>query len=63
MYSYLLLRSYVHELKALCDPREGDALCLFQPDLSQAVSLILPEAWYGFKELLKISYRKDFQKL
>ena len=62
MYSYLLLRSYVHELKALCDPLEGD-LCLFQPDLSQAVSFILPEAWYGFKEQLKISYRKDFQKL
>ena len=55
-------RSYVHELKALCDPHvamEDGGKCLFQPDINDAYRLILPEAWYGFKELLKISYLKD----
>ena len=55
-------RSYVHELKALCDPREAGedgGKCLFQPDIKDAVRLILPEAWYGFKELLKIAHKKD----
>ena len=55
-------RSYVHELKALCDPLQAmkdGGKCLFQPDINDAYRLILPEAWYGFKELLKISHLKD----
>ena len=55
-------RSYVHELKALCEPQEAmedGGKCLFQPDINDAYRLILPEAWYGFKELLKISHLKD----
>jgi len=55
-------RSYVHELKALCDhyeAMEDEGKCLFQPSITDAHRLILPEAWYGFKELLKISHHKD----
>merc|ERR1712244_6629 len=55
-------RSYLHELKALCDPQEAiedEGKCLFQPDINDAYSSILPETWYGFKELLKISHEKD----
>lgn len=59
-------RSFVHELKALCEPqeaREDGGKCLFQPDIKDAVRLILPEAWYGFKELVKISHQKDCQDI
>jgi len=55
-------RSYVHELKALCDhfeAMEDEGKCLFQPSIADAHRLILPEAWYGFKELLKISHKRD----
>jgi len=55
-------RSYLHELKALCDPQEAvedEGKCLFQPDIKDAYNSILPETWYGFKELLKISHEKD----
>jgi len=58
-----VVRSYNHELRNIC--RETNAsrpdypLCIFQPEVQLARDLIIPEAWFGFKELLKHSYQQD----
>ena len=45
-----VLRSYKLELRNIC---YGTALCIFQPEVQLAQDLIVPEAWWGFMELLK----------
>jgi len=40
---------------------EQVARCVFQPDLQTVQDTILPEAWFGFKELVKHSYQQDCQ--
>jgi len=61
-----VVRSYNHELRNLCKGklstipvRFDRGLCIFQPKVQVAREMILPEAWLGFKELLKHSYHYD----
>ena len=57
-----VVRSYNHELRNIC-PDHGTALCIFQPEVQLVQENILPEAWWGFKELLKHSYIQDCQQV
>ena len=60
-----VIRSYNHELRNLCtdqmlkSSKDDRGLCIFQPKVQLAMDLIIPEAWFGFKELLKHSYQYD----
>ena len=61
-----VVRSYNHELRNLCGDNipklkmnQAKALCIFQPEVRLALESIVPEAWFGFKELLKHSYYQD----
>lgn len=57
-----VLRSYNHELRNIC-PDHDTALCIFQPEVQLALDYIVPEAWWGFKELVKNSYMQDCQQV
>jgi hypothetical protein len=54
-----VLRSYNLELRHIC---HDTALFIFQPEVQLALDLIVPESCWGFKELLKHSYRQDCQQ-
>ena len=59
-------RSYLHELRYLCHLKDSEmsdrekVKCRFQPSFKKAEDLILPEAWFGFKELIIESFKQDF---
>ena len=62
-------RSFIHEVLDTCDKlyHHGmteteileQGICLFQPDISDVEEKIAPQAWFGFKELLKLSFLTD----
>ena len=55
-------RPYTLELRNLCEVEvyQGTpAACIFQPDMEKAVSIILPEAWFGFKTLIDEAHKSD----
>ena len=55
-------RPYTLELRNLCEEpvyRDASAACIFQPDFDKALSIILPEAWFGFKTLINEAHKAD----
>ena len=55
-------RPYTLELRNLCEEDVylgTPAACIFQPDMDKAVSIILPEAWFGFKTLINEAHKTD----
>ena len=55
-------RPYTLELRNLCEEDVylgTPAACIFQPDMDKAVSIILPEAWFGFKTLINEAHKSD----
>ena len=58
-----VVRSYNHELRNLCGDKipmmKDKASCIFQPEVQLALDYIVPEAWFGFRELLIHSYQQD----
>ena len=58
-YEHLnVTRTFVHELKRLYKDDE-DGFDHFQPPLHEVNRDIVPEAWYGFKALIELSYEHD----
>jgi len=53
-------RTFLHELKSLYEDDE-EGFDHFQPPINQVIQDIVPEAWYGFKNLVKYSYQDDCQ--
>ena len=55
-------RPYTLELRNLCEEEvyQGTpAACIFQPNMDKALSIILPEAWFGFKNLINEAHKTD----
>ena len=55
-------RPYTLELRNLCEEDVylgTPSACIFQPDMDKAVSIILPEAWFGFKTLINEAHKTD----
>ena len=58
-YEHLnVTRTFVHELKSL-HKDDADGFDHFQPPLHEVNRDIVPEAWYGFKTLIELSYEHD----
>ena len=51
-------RTFIHELKSLHED-DKDGFDHFQPPLHEVNRDIVPEAWYGFKTLIDLSYKHD----
>ena len=52
-------RTFLHELRSLYIDEEA-GINHFQPPFHEVKRDILPEAWYGFKTLVEISYKNQF---
>ena len=58
-YEHLnVTRTFIHELKSLYKDDE-DGFDHFQPPIHEVKRDIVPEAWYGFKTLIEVSYKHD----
>ena len=58
-YEHLnVTRTFIHELKSLYKDDE-DGFDHFQPPIHEVNRDIVPEAWYGFKTLIEVSYKHD----